>query len=483
MSKTTVIYNDIAPGSDYASTVTSEDAQPVSKLAKLPFGVAKVPIITGEHNAFLLGGTFRTAETEVIPFWSKEMSGDDCVLTNAPQITVSLDAQFSSVGITIIGDLYDYCTSVNIKWYRGTTLLSNKDFTPNSTTYFCENRVENFDKVVLTFRKTSLPRRYAKINRILFGMIRKFGMADLRKARITNEMNLASVELPISKFSWKLDSKEDVAYMFQLKQPVEAWNDDRLIGVYYIDEYSRTADHIYPIECYDAIGVLSETAFPGGVYSGKSAKALAREIVYPFNVEFGADVVDTNLTGVIKSGKSRDALQQVLFAWGVCAATDGSEAIRVFNIPAEEKEIPADKTFLGVSVSTAAIVTEVQVVSHVFTESENGSVEIGGKKYSDATETYTVKNPNVTANTKQNVKKISDATLVSPSIAQSVAQRVYDYYARRNTNSATIVYTGEKLGELKKIHNSWGGTNSGNIEKMEIKLSNTVVYGCEAKGV
>lgn len=92
-------------------------------------------------------------------------------------------------------------------------------------------------------------------------------------------------------------------------------------------------------------------------------------------------------------------------------------------------------------------------------------------------------NPDVTATDKQNIKKISDATLVSPAIAPAVAQRVYEYYLRRNTNKSKIVYNGEKLGDCLTIPNSWGSANTGNLAKMEIKLSNTVVYSSESKGV
>ena len=80
MSKTTVVYKDVAPGADYASTITSSDAQSFSQLDKIPFGVEADPIITCEHNMWLLDGTFRTIETEDVSFWSTEMSGDDCTL-------------------------------------------------------------------------------------------------------------------------------------------------------------------------------------------------------------------------------------------------------------------------------------------------------------------------------------------------------------------------------------------------------------------
>ena len=79
------------------------------------------------------------------------------------------------------------------------------------------------------------------------------------------------------------------------------------------------------------------------------------------------------------------------------------------------------------------------------------------------------------ATDKQNVIEVADATLVSPDIGQATAQRVYDYYAKRITTNAKIVWTGELLGDCVTLPTAWGTTNAGNLRRMEVKLSNTVV--------
>ena len=140
-------------------------------------------------------------------------------------------------------------------------------------------------------------------------------------------------------------------------------------------------------------------------------------------------------------------------------------------------------TFTGVSVETASIVTEVRVTAHAYTEASDGNVEIGGKKYRDTTTVYTVKNPNVTSTDKQNIKEISDGTLVSPDIGQAVAQRLYNYYSRRDTQRGRIVWSGERLGDKLTIPTPWDTEQTGHVQRMEIKLSNTVVASVESLGV
>lgn len=487
MSKTTILYKDVAPGAAEDASITTTQSTDFSDVSKLAAGISPSPTITLEKNHWILNGTYDFIEDQPTAFWSSELSGDDCTFQNKPEITVEFDQQYSSVGITLMFDRAsgDYCTSVNIKWYQGGTLKEDKDFSPNASTYFCQAQVESYNKVVITINSTNLPGRRAKLEHIVFGIYRYFNMSELRSASIVNQMGLIATELPISTLKWTLDSNDDVNFMFQLKQPVEVSNNDALIGVYYIDGYSRSSATVYDIECYDSLGVLDETPFPGGAYlSGVSAKSLVESILNGnFPVEYAADVKDTTLTGVLQASSKREAIQQVLFAWGVCASTDGRESLYVFTLPSEAQEVSKNRAYVGVTVDTSAIVTKVSVTAHTYAQSENGSIEIAGVKYSDTTSVYSVTNPNITATDKQNVVEITDATLVSTSIGQEVAQRVYDYYLKRNTNKAKIVWNGERLGDMLTMPNAWGGTNTGHLGKMEIRLSNTVAANCETVGV
>ena len=487
MSKTMLLYKDVAPGADRDAAVAAVTAQPFADPALLPFGADTPPGITCEPNQWGLDGTFAPARSAVPAFWSTAISGPDgrFAAGEEPVLEFSFGAQYTSAGVTLRFDPAGggYCTAVNLRWYQGEALLAEADFTPDGVDYFCRKRVEHYDRLVLTLQRTNLPHRYARLSRVLFGVHRSFGMAELRAASAVNQLDLLSAELPVSRLNWTLDSREDVDYLFQLKQPVEVRSDGVLVGVYYVDGSSRTARHVYPVECCDAIGVLDEMPFDGGVYSGTSARALAAELASPFQVEVDGGVPDAALTGVLLPGTRRGALQQVLFAWGACASTDGRASIRVFVPGAVPAEVPEGRVFLGTAVDTAAVVTEVQVTAHTYAPAADGTVTIHGTKYSDTTAVYTVKNPDVTATDKQNIVQVTGATLVSPAIGQAVAQRVYDHCRRRSTHRAKVVFAGERLGDCLTVPDGWGGRHTGNLMKLELKLSNTVVYGGELRGV
>lgn len=482
MSTVQVLYRDVAPGAAQNAQVSAPGAESFSQLSALLSGVSPPPVLSLEKNLWALDGTFEYAAGAILAFWSTALSGADGCFAEPPVITVSLSGQYSSLGLTLAFDRAagDFCSGVNIKWYQETALLAEGDFAPDAPLYFCEQRVTAYDRVVITLKQTAKPYRRAKLEQILFGVHRTFGMTELRQASAVQEMDLLAQSVPVSTFCWTVESPGELDFMFQLKQPVEVLNTHGLVGVYYIDGHTRLSRSVYDISCYDAVGVLGESRFPGGVYQNQSARALFLSIVGgSFAVDFEAP--DVSLTGILQPCTRREAMQQVLFAWGACCSTDGRDSIRVFVPGDEPAVIGEDSTYSGARAETAAMVTRVEVTAHAYTQSDSGSVEIGGVKYADEQTVFFVDNPDVTVSDKQNVVQVTGATLVSPAIGQQTAQRVYDYYARRSTGKAKIVWTGQRLGDRVSLPNGWGGTEEGNIVKMEISLSNTVAAALESR--
>lgn len=475
-SRTEIIYRDIAPGAAEAASVSAEGAGTLSDLSQMPLEGLIVKAGLPERNYWILDGTADITDgSPVAAFVSEQISDIECVLQAAPVITISFSENFTSPGVTLEFDTVsgEWCSSINIKWYQGSSLKADSDFMPDSPVYFCSQSAEAFDRIVITVGKTSMPYRRAKIRRILIGVVRTFGMSEIRNASITCETSLISTELPISALSWTLDSRENIDFLFQNKQPIEVKNNDSLIGVFYVTKAARNSGSVYNISCEDAFGVLEDIPFPGGAYlNGISAETLTETIVgSEFDVVF--DKADTVLKGIIQSGTKRAALQQVLFAWGAAAIGDG-EKIRIVPLGDTLSEIGADRTYTGVTVDTDTAVTEVRVSAHTYTQDSGGGIEVGSTKYSETVTEYIVQNPNATGNSKENVITVDNATLVSADIGQAAAQRVYDYYMRRNTGKGKIVWNGEKPGDYVSIPNAWGGITKGHIAKMEITLSNTV---------
>jgi hypothetical protein len=487
-----LIYKDIAVGADTDAAVMATGAGSKSDVSKLPFGVVHPDFATLELNKWGGSGSKKIYNGQEIALVSTAMSGSDCTFATPPSLTINFDSNYTTLGISFrfSTNSVDYASSITLAWYQGATQLDQKTFYPDGSSYFCENTVTAFNKLVMTINSTNLPGRYARLEQILFGVIREFDGREIGSVGILQEVNLISAELSINTLDWKLKSKTGVDFIFQLKQPVLAYNNSRLIGVFYIDDKAkRTAENSYEIPCCDAIGVLDGDDFSAAVYSDKNAAALMAEIVNgAFELDIDSSLSSATVSGLISDCTRREAFQQVAFAIGAVVDTSGSEKIRVYlaasSAPAT---IPASRVYVGGSVEQDSVVTAVVVTYHSYT-AESGSsgddvITVGGVTYVHTTGTVRVDNPNVTATDKPNVKPVADCMLVNASNAADVAARVYAYYQRRNTVSSRIVVDGEAPGDYVSIPTAWGTTMTGNIESMKLKLSNVTAADVTIKAV
>lgn len=482
-----IVYEDISPGASeaavYSGSLVDANRSDPSRLSE---GVANPNIVTLEVNRWLLNGTREIHTTQVFALLSSVVSGADGVFATAPALAITFGQQFSGVGLSLrfgSGEV-DYSSHIRITWYQGATVLSAKEFYPDNNEYFCENEVTAFDKIVIEFLATAIPYRRARLENVMFGLVRVFGPADLIKANVVQEVNLISAELAINTMDWSFRDVKGTDYMFQFKQPINAYNGDTLLGVFYIDSAVKVGEGSFDISCVDAIGLLDNEPFAGGVYSNKNAVALMQEIAGDlFVVEAKAGLSALTVTGAILPCTKREAMQQVAFAIGAVVDTSGSGNIVVKTVSDTAKEISENQLYSGGTVDVDSIVTKVVVTWHNYTANSDGDVEINGTKYAETTGTAEVMNPNVTANTRANVVEVDGATLVGSAIAETVAQRVYDYYAQRNKANARIVVNGEQPADMVAFTTAWGERFAGRVERMNVKISNTVAAEIVARGI
>lgn len=484
-----VVYEDVAVGSADAASVVASASMSISDPDQLPYGAFAGPIATTEQNQWVLNGTRKVKPAETaVGFWSLERSGDDCAFTTPPAITISLDGQFTSLGIYFKFDGYtgDYCSDLDLTWYNGDTVLASQKYFPDKGEYFCEKTVELYNKISVQFNKTNLPHRPIKISLILFGIVREFERRELRNVEAVEELDIISNEVAVNTLDFTLDSKDDIDFIFQEKQPVYAYNGKVKIGTFFIDDSTRVSERVYKVSCIDALGVLDEDPFAAVMYSKYSAKTALEEIIGDhFVLELGEELANEKLTGYIPDCSRRDALQQVAFALRAVVDTSGTGNIKVWRLPeGEPAQIPLDRLYAGGEVSTSAIVTEVRVTAHTYSTSGSGTdtVVVGGKTYYHTKAVTSKINSKITSSTKPNVIEVLDATLVNSSNVDAVTEHVYNYYMRRKTHSVKIVMREELPGANVTTTTPWTDTITGTMTGMTIKLSGIAAAECEIVG-
>ena len=456
-------------------------------------------------------------ENENMGLWSEQLSNEDGEFENPVVLTLTADGQYSSQGITLTFDTYNdiYCNYLNIQWYRDEELLCGLDFIPDSASYFCRQLVENYDKLIITFYSLNMPKNRLKLRVIDYGYGTFFYGDELRSVKLIQEIDPISSEIAINTCDFTLDSKTDMEYSFQTKQPISVYFNGELKATTFVKTSKRTAKRLWQVQSEDYVGLLDSIPFCGGIYTNSSAVSLLEEIFtaakVPYNID--GELAEKTVTGYIPYTTCREALMQVAFAVGAVVDTSNSENVDVYKLDDEIKQtIPLERIMQGQSFTDGETVTGVEVTAHtyitseemieVYKGSESGAGEnilvkfseplhdliiadgeiiesganyavinagticnLAGAKYEHTTVTKRLNNPTVLASEIEKIATVDNATLVSSLNIDDVLANCYSWLTRVNETNLKIVegkhITGGeilKYGQAKYGERKYGDT-------------------------
>lgn len=145
-----------------------------------------------------------------------------------------------------------------------------------------------------------------------------------------------------------LDSKSDIEYMFQFKQPVSSYDGERLIGVFYIDDSDHIGKGLWKISCKDAIGVLDDDPYPSRMLANEPAEDLLKDILDgQFRLETDAVLASAPVSGYLPgSFRRRRSSKQI----AVCACPHKVQEQLVLYMPIDQKQLRLNMTLAAVRV-------------------------------------------------------------------------------------------------------------------------------------
>lgn len=480
-----VRYKDVALGADKDATVTTTEKTGFSDITQIPFGVNPPALATCELNGWGLSHNYKTRENNSIAFWSNNLSGEDCIFSSPPKITLDFTEQYTTTGITIQFGVnsVDFCRKIAVTWYQDGEVKDRGDFYPNTPFFVLNKTVEAFDSLVIEFLETNLPRKRCKVEGIILGVIRDFNTTELKSVKAIHEIDLISDKVPINVLDATVHSRDEVDYIFQKKQPVEMFENGDLIGVYYIDKGERTGRLDISFSCQDVIGLLDLVTYNGGLWLTDTPLTTILSEVFGNAYEFEIDPVYKNskLRGFIEPDiTQREALQNIAFALGAVVDTTGTNKIHLFpSSSSVADDISPKETYTGGKVATSDTVTGVEVTAFDIVderpEDKDESIEFKDIEYKYTTQIFTAKNPNTVTSDPENVKKFDKCYLVNSSNGQTLAYNIMAYYQKRNKYTFKHILKGQKTGSKYSAYLPWGGIKSGHITKMTVTTSNITV--------
>ena len=493
-------YGDIAPGAkeNFVPTASESEFDTLAQLQQynLNFPNYANPcelysvVLDGMATAFP-----SVPENANLGLWSEQISNDNGTFTEPIVLTLTSEGNYSSSGFTFTFDKYNniFATRINIHWYRisGEEIidLGEENFYPDNAVYSCLKKVEFFNKVVITFYSINMPQNRLKLRVIDYGRGTFFYGNELRGVKLIQEIDPISTQISINTADFPLDSKNDMEYSFQAKQPLSVYFNGELKATTFVKKSTRNAKRLWSIQSEDYIGLLDSIPYYGGIYTNKNAVELLTDIFTVAKVPYKIDDVFANavVTGYIPFTTCREALMQVAFAIQAVVDTSNSDIVKVFALEDDVKQtVPLNRIMQGQNFADDETVTGVEVAVHsykpinetvdVYDAAESGTGQnifvkfseplhdlsitngkiirsatnyavinansgciLRGQRYEHTTQTRRQNNPIVLANDIEKIVAIDNATLVSQYNIDNVLKKCYNWLIKTNTTNLKIV--------------------------------------------
>lgn len=335
-----------------------------------------------------------------------------------------------------------------------------------------------------------------------------FLFSQTESAKPTREQSLSCESISADTLTAVVRCNDPTIMAFAKNDPIRVWesDSDASMQTYYLRSITRTGATSYRLVAWSAVGLLAAMAHKGGIYTGQTVAEVVKEICGNVPVIVKSVFANTKLYGWLpycqpkadRRGKSaRDNLVQVLFAIGAYLTTDLNGVLHIDALwDGASSTIGSNRMYAsGGKVSYSDPVSAVTVTEHqyiagtdekelfsgtsqqgdIITFSEpmhsltatgftilesganyakisSGSGSLKGKTYIHNTRLVT---QTVTENAAENVKSVTDATLVSLVNSSAVAKRLADYYKCRETITNGIVSGQEKPGHVVSVYHPY----------------------------
>ena len=326
-----------------------------------------------------------------------------------------------------------------------------------------------------------------------------FQGSDIREGNPYTEVSLPSSALGSNTIQVTVKCSDPAIVDFQRNDPLLYTRGGHLPERYFVQSISRVGTNLYTISATSIVGLLEQMEHKGGIYTGQTVPEVVSEICGSLPVHVKTIFADTALYGWLPyvrppESSARDNLAQVLFAIGAYLGVDQEGVLRVEPLwDGVSSAVTEDRVYTDGSVDYGSAVSSISVLEHQYlalsteetttlfdgTATANTTVifdepmfnlQATGFSILESGANYAILSAGVgtltgipylhttreivrtvTKGAPENVKTISDATLVSLVNSQAVSERMAEYYKHTVTIHNPILAESERAGHVVSI--------------------------------
>jgi len=367
---------------------------------------------TLEHNRFYLDGVGILSPTppSVFPYMGyigDEISNSVGEFISEPVITVNFADYFSLVGLTFEFDLDrgEYPSELQIISYKDGVVNGNNTYYPTSSSWVLNSQIpttDTFNKLEIIIVETNVPYRRARIQSMLFGIVKMFDENNISGVVWTRRIDRVSSKLPVEDFELTFIDKDKeydpenpsgIYSYIESGQPIDCrWGYDLDNGtIEWIDGASTlttgeinidgsTNIPLVTIRSSSRLNLLNK-AYDEGLYypSGINLYDLAEDVLQFANIPLDSLgnvrwTLDTSLQSIytkspLPAMPCKDCLQLIANAGQCCLYTDrdGYIIIKPYNYSINDFTFDYSNILDVPSITKYPLLKEVNANMYIYT--------------------------------------------------------------------------------------------------------------------
>jgi hypothetical protein len=493
---------DVTAYQDVSGVVAAPEA-PISDKTQI-VDRARIPSYvqtTWEAGRFTLDGVMSFPDEDnalngEMGFVSAEICGASRVFSSRPTLTIDFASLHSSIGLTISFDVGkgECGESFEVIAYDAAGGVVDNVLIEGNTDVIRQafGQLDGYKRIVIRILRWSVPNRRARVMEVDFGIVREYGDDNLISAKLIEDMDPMSGQLPSPEFSFTVDNSgkefnilNPTGFYIYLQewQPVTAAMGVRVNGAYrqmplgefYLMDWTSEAGALTTsFTARTALERLGTLEYEQLMAKPQSLAELAESVFTAAEFDTFRYAIDPALKnvqtlGFVERTDCKTLMQMIALAGRCVVYVSRSGAVTLKRVETEETadaRIDFGVMFDEAKIQLSRLVREVEVA--YWTDSETSSVVSATVPYLTMGDTLKVED-NKLINTEAQAQQVADWLLM-----QAGKRAMHDMNWRGDP--------AHELGDTVAIENAFGEDIDAMITRQEIAYAGYLSARTEARG-